>query len=191
MSTQQDLIPTILPIPGLEYRGEFIDPGEEDALLAGIRNLPFAPARYLQYTALRRIVSFGGQYNFSTRELLPAAAIPEFLMPLRRRLAGWADLKPDRLSHAMVAEYQVGTPLGWHRDVPDFEVITGVSLGGRCRMRFRPYPPEKPSPRTSLKLELARRSAYILRDEARWNWQHAISPTKEMRYSVTFRSLRR
>ena len=31
-------------------------------------------------------------------------------------------------------------------------------------------------------------SAY--RDEARWKWQHAISPTKEMRYSITFRTLR-
>jgi hypothetical protein len=27
-----------------------------------------------------------------------------------------------------------------------------------------------------------------LRDAARWRWQHAVSPTKELRYSITFRT---
>lgn len=33
------------------------------------------------------------------------------------------------------------------------------------------------------------RSAYAMRGAARWKWQHAISPTKELRYSITFRTL--
>jgi alkylated DNA repair dioxygenase AlkB len=39
-------------------------------------------------------------------------------------------------------------------------------------------------------IDLAPRSAYLMRDAARWQWQHAISPTKELRYSITFRTLR-
>jgi alkylated DNA repair dioxygenase AlkB len=87
----------------------------------------------------------------------------------------------------MVAEYPPATPLGWHRDVPDFELIMGVSLLGHARLRFRPWPP-KPNARTTFAIELAPRSAYVLRDEARWHWQHAVSPTKELRYSITFRT---
>jgi alkylated DNA repair dioxygenase AlkB len=92
------------------------------------------------------------------------------------------------LNHALVAEYQPGTPLGWHRDVPEFEVVGGLSLHGHARMRLRPYP-HRLGDRTALKLELEPRSAYAMRGAARWKWQHAISPTKELRYSITFRTL--
>ena len=37
-------------------------------------------------------------------------------------------------------------------------------------------------------LELEPRSAYVMRDTARWGWQHSIPPTKTMRYSITFRT---
>ncbi len=63
--------------------------------------------------------------------------------------------------------------LGWHRDVPEFELIAGVSLAGHCRMRFRPYPP-KPRARVFV-LDLEPRSVYVLRDEIRWRWQHRRS----------------
>jgi alkylated DNA repair dioxygenase AlkB len=33
------------------------------------------------------------------------------------------------------------------------------------------------------------RSAYLLRGDARWDWQHSIPPVDELRYSVTFRTL--
>jgi hypothetical protein len=38
-------------------------------------------------------------------------------------------------------------------------------------------------------LILEPRSAYVLRDQARWHWQHVISPTKARRYSITFRTI--
>lgn len=34
-------------------------------------------------------------------------------------------------------------------------------------------------------------SAYIIPDVARWKRQHAISPTRELRNSITFRTLRK
>jgi hypothetical protein len=39
-------------------------------------------------------------------------------------------------------------------------------------------------------MDLAPRSAYSMREEARWGWQHSIAPTPMLRYSVTFRTLR-
>jgi alkylated DNA repair dioxygenase AlkB len=93
------------------------------------------------------------------------------------------------VNHALVAEYQPGTPLGWHRDVPNFGVVGGLSLVGHARMRFRPYPHRKGDRAAALKIDLEPRAAYAMRGAARWNWQHAISPTHELRYSITFRTL--
>ena len=44
--------------------------------------------------------------------------------------------------------------------------------------------------RHTFELELAPRSGYVLAGEARTAWQHHIPPTKSLRYSITFRTLR-
>jgi alkylated DNA repair dioxygenase AlkB len=118
--------------------------------------------------------------------LKPAPGLPPFLAPLRAKVAAWVGIAPERFTHALVSEYRPGTPLGWHRDVPQFEVIVGVSLAADARMRFRPWPPRKGG--AILALDLPPRSAYILRDEVRWRWQHSVEATKALRYSITFRT---
>lgn len=179
-----------MPLPdGLSYRPDFITPGEEALLLAAIAALPLQEAHYKEWTAKRRIVSYGGRYDFSRNKLLEAEPVPQFLHSLRERIAQWCDIPPARFSHAMIAEYRPGTRLGWHRDVPDFDSIVGVSLAGPARMRFRPYPPQKGKGRATVTLDLQARSVYMLEGAARWDLQHAISPTKSLRYSITFRSL--
>jgi alkylated DNA repair dioxygenase AlkB len=175
---------------GFCHRPDFLAQEEEIALIEIIQRLPLRPAQYKQFTARRRIVSFGGSYDFSSNELVPAGPIAPFLYPLRERLAAWTGLPAEAWSHATIAEYTVGTQLGWHRDVPDFEAIAGVSLGGRCRMRLRPYPHRKGRRDLASFIDLEPRSAYAIVGEARWGWQHAISPTKELRYSITFRTQR-
>jgi alkylated DNA repair dioxygenase AlkB len=179
------------PLPdGLAYQPDFIDLTEESALLAAIAALPLHEAQYKQFTAKRRIASFGGQYDFSTNVLEPAPDLPESLHPLRAKVAHWLGVAPDQFAHTLVAEYQPGTPLGWHRDVPQFERIVGISLAGRARMRFRPYPLRENRRRDVFSLELEPRSVYVLQDDARWRWQHSVSPTKMLRYSITFRTRR-
>ncbi len=175
---------------GFVHRAEFIPPGEEARLLDSISALDFRHASYRQWTARRRIVSFGGSYDFTHNKLHPAEAVPAFLHGLRDRIAEWAGVPGHEFAQSNIAEYPAGTPLGWHRDVPDFEIVAGVSLKGVARMRFRPYPPAEGWTRAILYIDLAPRSAYIIRDAARWQWQHSISPTKELRYSITFRTLR-
>jgi alkylated DNA repair dioxygenase AlkB len=173
--------------PGLRYEPEFIDADEEHALLDAIRVLPFREAEYRGYTAKRRIVSYGAGYDFDANELRAAPPLPAFLHPLRARVARWIDVPPGQITHGLVTEYRPGTQLGWHRDVPDFATVVGISLGTPCRMRFRPYPP-RPGQR-AFALELAPRSLYVLAGAARWKWQHGIAPTTGLRYSITFRTL--
>jgi alkylated DNA repair dioxygenase AlkB len=175
----------------MTYRTDFIDHDEERALLEHIRASPLREAQYRQYTARRRTVNYGLSYDFTHQKANAAPPIPEFLSPLRVRAAQWAAVAAEDFVQALIAQYAPGTPLGWHRDVPDFELIVGISLGGAARIRFRPYPWKPERRKEVFALELEPRSAYILRDEARWGWQHSIPPTKELRYSITFRTARR
>jgi alkylated DNA repair dioxygenase AlkB len=172
---------------GFVYVREFLSEAREAKLLELIRELPFEEAQYKEWRARRRIVSFGGRYDYSRNELGEAPPIPPFLHPLRAQLAAWAGLAEKRLQHAAIAEYRPATPLGWHRDIPEFDDVLGVSLLGHARMRFRPWPPAS-GQRATWKIDLEPRSAYQIRGRARWQWQHAVSPTRELRYSITFRT---
>jgi len=173
----------------IEYEPEFLSVEEEATLIAGIATLDLREAKYKEFTAKRRVASFGAGYDFDANELTPAPTIAPFLLPLRARVATWAGLRAEEFAYALVNEYRPGTTLGWHRDVPQFEVVAGVSLAAPATMRFRPYPPRKGA--RIFTLELAPRSAYILRGEARWKWQHSIAPTPALRYSITFRTIKR
>jgi DNA oxidative demethylase len=42
----------------------------------------------------------------------------------------------------------------------------------------------------TLAIELEPRSVYVFAGAARSEWQHSIPPAKELRYSITFRTLR-
>jgi alkylated DNA repair dioxygenase AlkB len=175
---------------GFAYAEDFVSPAEEAALLVEIGRLPLENARYKEWTANRRIVSYGGRYDFSTNELEPAGPIAPFLLDLRAVAATFVGVPEEELTHALVAEYRAATQLGWHRDVPEFELVVGISLAGPARMRLRRYPHVAHAGNASLAVDLAPRSIYALTGEARWGWQHAISPTPGLRYSITFRSLR-
>ena len=153
--------PANLP-EGLDYEAEFLSRDEEQSLIALIRTLPLQAAKYKQYTARRRVVSFGGSYDFDSNELLPAQPLIDELHPLRARVARWAGVPAEALHHVLMAEYAPGTPLGWHRDVPDHEAVFGVSLGSTAVLRLRPYPPVAPRREDVVKLRAA--PALRLRD---------------------------
>ncbi len=178
-------------IPGLFYETEFLTRDEEAEIIAIIRSLPLHAAKYKEYLARRQVTSFGGSYDFDTNELSPAKDLDSRLLPLRDRVAKWARVAPESLVHALVAEYAPGTPLGWHRDVPNFERIFGVSLGGTATLRFRPYPYNPALQKQVVGLDVQPRSIYRMCGDARWKWQHSVEPTKELRWSITFRDARR
>jgi alkylated DNA repair dioxygenase AlkB len=177
-------------IPGLVYEPEFLSRDEEAALLEIIGTLPLQAAKYKEYLARRRVVSYGGSYDFDANELMPTTELDERLVPMRARVAEWYGTEPEKLVHALVAEYAPGTPLGWHRDVANFEGIVGVSLGAAATLRFRPYPYEPSMRKEVVSLVVQPRSIYRMTGDARWKWQHSVVATKDMRWSITFREAR-
>lgn len=196
MQAEQALLfdaPEALP-HGLVYQPDFITRDEEEALLATFAELPFREALFQQYTARRRVVRYGegdypASYGAAAEERNPGRPFPEFLVPLRRRAAKWRGQPEASFVHALVTEYRPGTPIGWHSDAPHFERVVGISLGGTARMRFRPYA-AKSDRNAAIAIELAARSAYAMVGGIRWRWQHHIPPMRELRYSITFRTLR-
>jgi alkylated DNA repair dioxygenase AlkB len=173
-------------LTGLLYEPDFLAAEEERSLIAQIQSLPLEEAKYKAYTAKRRTASFGFEYDFDHLKMHPAPPMPLFLDPLREKVAARLEIPKQDFVHTLVTEYRAGTELGWHRDVPEFEVVAGISLAGPCRMRFRAF--ERKS--KVFNLDLEPRSLYVLRDEIRWGWQHSVSPTPALRYSITFRTRR-
>ena len=86
-------------------------------------------------------------------------------------------------------EYQPGATIRWHRDAGAFgPTVIGVSLRSACRMRFRR---RRDDGWETAEATLEPRSLYLLAGAARATWQHSIPPTRDLRYSITFRTLRR
>ena len=177
---------------GWDYREDFIGLEEETGLLEAIAALPMHEARYKGYTARRRVAHFGFAYDYDDNRLVPSPPLPASLEPLRAKAAHWIGepgrrpreragrrVPPRRARSAGIATCPTTRP------------SSGVSLAGTARMRFRRYPPLAPKKADVLSLELAPRSAYVLRAEARWGWQHSVAPTPALRYSITFRTAAR
>jgi len=178
---------TSLPPEGFRYEEELLLPGEESELIRQIEKLPLKEFEFHGYTGKRRVVSFGWHYDFGSFSLNRVEEIPDFLTPLREKAADFAGLSPDAFPHVLFTEYMPGTPIGWHRDKAVFEDVVGISLGSACRFRFR-----RKSGTTweRYSLTLEPRSFYLLRGPARTDWEHSIPAVEELRYSITFRSVR-
>ena len=181
---QNSLFP-MLP-EGFVYEPDFVTRQEESELLSSIRGLDFQPFEFHQYTARRRIVAYGWDYDFESRRATAGRALPDFLLPLRARCAAFIGAPSSKIVEAVITEYPPGAPIGWHRDVPQFETVVGISLLGACRLRLRPGKQAK----KLFTIELEPRSLYVLAGAARWDFQHSIAPLKSLRYSITFRTMR-
>jgi len=125
-------------------------------------------------------------------DLAPGGPLPPLLAELQLKVAAFAGVPADGFVHVLVSEYHTGTPIGWHRDKPQYGIVAGVSFGSRARMRFRPVPPKEEwnrvDPKTLVVLDLEPRSIYVMRGAIRSDWQHSLLPTKSLRYSVTMRT---
>jgi len=188
---QRSLFPTqvesMLP-HGFLYCQDAITAEDERRLLNRIVNLPFKEFHFHGFEGKRRVVSFGWRYDFSEHKALPADTIPDFLLEVHRKIQEASGFALPDLAQVLVTEYAPGAPIGWHKDRPFFDDVMGLSLASACNFRLR-KPLEKGKwRRVSLRLEP--RSAYLLKGEARREWEHSIPPVESLRYSVTFRNLR-
>jgi DNA oxidative demethylase len=173
---------------GLAYRPELLSVDEEARLLEQLESLRFDPIVMHGQEARRTARHFGLDYDYEARTPEPGEPTPDWLLPVRSRAAELAGVEPEDLVEILVQRYPPGSTIGWHRDAPAFGTVVGVSLGGSSRLRFQRG---KGDARRVWETLLEPRSGYVLAGEARTSWQHSIPPTKELRYSVTFRTLRR
>jgi len=173
-------------IAGLDYRPDFITAGEENALIGHLERAELSPFQFQGWTGKRLTRTFGWRYDFQDSSFAPSDPIPDWLEPLRIRAAGFAGVPPDAFVHVLLVRYDPGAGIGWHRDRSVFETVVGVSFGTVAALRFRR---RAPGGFDRLSLEVEPRSAYLLSGPARHDWEHSISPSETLRFSITFRTL--
>jgi hypothetical protein len=178
---------------GFGYRDDFLTKGDETALVDAIGGIEFSTFAMRGVEARRRVAFFGASYEKAGDAAPPW---PDFLLPLRERVAAWTERSSEEFAMALVNEYRPGTPIGWHRDAPQYDIVVGISLLSACRMKFRPYRPPNAAastdgPRTATHAVLLQpRSIYLLSGPARDAYEHHIPAVADLRYSITFRTKR-
>ncbi len=174
------------PVAGLKYAESVIGVTEERELMERLGAIELAPFRFHGWLGNRKTQSYGWRYDFDDASFTQADPLPDWLLPLRARVASFAGLRGDDFVHVLVARYDAGAGIGWHRDRPVFEQVVGVSLGSPARLRFRQ---RKPGGFGRFSIDVEPRSAYLLSGEARHEWEHSIAPGEHLRFSITFRTL--
>jgi len=173
-------------LPGFDSSDDSVTLAEEAALIAGIDSVPLAPFKFQGWLGKRLTASFGWRYDFEDASFRETSPIPDWLLPVRARAAGFAGLAADDLVQALLTRYDPGAGIGWHRDRPVFEHVMGISLGNPATMRLRK---RRPGGFDRSSAALAPRSIYHLSGAARHEWEHSIAPMDVPRWSITFRSL--
>lgn len=187
MARQGSLLGREPEIEGLKFDPQFITAADEAALLDVIRPLDFRQMKMRGVVARRRVLHYGVSYSFETFRATPGPPIPAFLLPLREKAGGFAGVDPAALAEALITEYSPGATIGWHKDAAPFDIVIGISLASECRFRFRRG---KVRAWETAEMLMPPRSAYVLDGAARREWEHSIPALKQLRYSVTFRTLR-
>jgi alkylated DNA repair dioxygenase AlkB len=173
-------------ISGLRYEDDVIGAADERVLIEQLGASDLSPFNFHGWLGNRKTKSFGWRYDFEDASFAPAEPMPVWLEPVRARAARFAGLEPNVFVHVLLARYDPGAGIGWHRDRDVFDTVVGISLGSPATLRFRL--------RTAdgferARLEVSPRSAYLLSGPSRWEWEHSIAPGASLRFSITFRSL--
>jgi alkylated DNA repair dioxygenase AlkB len=188
----QTLFPIEQTYPsGFSYADDFISHEEEQQLLKEIEKIELHTFLFQGYEAKRKVASFGYDYSFDNRKLTKGKDIPIAFDDLISKVSVHLQIEKEAFVELLVTEYPIGSVINWHRDAPPFDVIVGISLLSDCKFRLRPQDKEKQDRRSIVSIPVRRRSMYVIRDEARTDWQHSTSPVKEKRYSITLRTLRK
>lgn len=174
---------------GFEYYPDFLNNEEELKLYNEISKLELHNLDYHGYKANRKIASFGYDYNFENNKLTKGKDTPVNLNFMVEKVAKHLCVEQNKFAELLVTEYPVGAVINWHRDVPQFQLIAGISLLADCTFHLRPYDKIKQTRASVIAFPVQRRSLYVIKGSARWNWQHSIAPVKQTRYSVALRTM--
>jgi len=171
---------------GFTYVPDLLDTAEREQVTAQVVNLAYEHDKFRGVVLNRSYAQFGHAYVSNGRKLMPAAAFPEFL----RQLLAKASLYVGEqcFDQCIITQYPAGAGIGWHTDAARFDdVILGVSLGNSARLQFR----RNGGTKAEHELLVSPGSLYVMQGIARSESQHRIVPVKSLRYSITFRHVRR
>jgi alkylated DNA repair dioxygenase AlkB len=173
-------------VEGLRYIPDFLGEAAQRSLLARLEATPeeaWERVHFRGNVARRRKLSFGVNYQPDSREIRPAAPMPDFLRELRDAATEAVGLPAAPFEQASVQWYPPGAGIGAHKDAPMFgPEVVGVSLGAEGRLIFKRGPDKE-------ELRLAPGSLILLSGPARSQWTHEMPPVKATRYSIYFRTL--
>jgi alkylated DNA repair dioxygenase AlkB len=173
---------------GLVYLPDFVSADEERALVEVLGKLDYHAVVMHGQAAKRTVAHFGVTYGYESWSLDNAPPLPAWVQPLVPRVAAAMKEPPAALGELLVSRYPPGARIGWHRDAPMFgPTVAALSLGAACTLKLRN---KRRSGYDQYSLDVAPRSLYVLGGAARAVWQHMVPPTKEQRYSLTFRTLK-
>jgi alkylated DNA repair dioxygenase AlkB len=179
-------------LPGFYLYTNLIDETFEQQLLAEIDSQTWIVdyARRLQYYGYRNELE-------DPYDLIPfPVEMPQLMRALSEQLVAnnIVQLQPDQV---IVNEYVPGEGIRPHKDRDYYEnQICGVNLGSGCIMRFI-----RGNNQEVRDIEVPQRSVYVMQDDARKKWKHAIPPRKkdiidgvikhrERRISITYRKVK-
>ena len=185
---------TLFPIEtaypdGFMYLPEFISPEEESFLLDEIQKIQLHSFIFQGYEAKRLVASFGFDWSFEKRSLSKGKDIPAAFYPLLEKVAVKLNFRKEDFGELLITKYPVGSVINWHRDAPPFDLIAGISLLAECKFRLRPHEKAKQVRGSIITVSVRRRSLYVMSGVARTEWQHSTMPVKQVRYSITLRTL--
>lgn len=179
-------------LPGLFLYPDLIDEARETQLLNEIDSQVWI----VDY--LRRLQYYGYRNELEKPyDLIPFPVLmPPHMEQLSKELVERKIilLQPDQV---IINEYVPGEGIKPHKDRAYYEnQICGVNLGSGCIMRFIRGMNEQ-----VIDVEVPRRSVYVMQDDARKKWKHAIPPRKkdnidgqlkhrERRVSITYRKVK-
>jgi alkylated DNA repair dioxygenase AlkB len=179
----------VLP-SGFVYVPDFLSPQEEDQLIQLITKIELHKFLFQGHEAKRKVASFGYDYSFDKRILTKGEQIPSTFYPIVEKVSVFLSIPENKFAELLITEYPVGSVINWHRDAPPFDLIVGLSFRSDCIFKLRPHDKEKRERKSIISIPVKRRSLYVMQGSARTEWQHSTAPVKDIRYSITLRTLR-
>ena len=173
-------------IPGLDTWPNILTQDEISRLEHRVKSMDIAHYQHGEWEANRQVA----HYSCPSHPAYACHArhdIEPWMLGVRNRIVKAAGRPPQDFIQFSVSVYPPGAGIGWHRDMPPFTRIIGVSIGHPTYMRFRQKDQHNKWRRRQIPLDPG--TVYAITGPARSEWEHSIAPVTHWRASFTTRDV--